>query len=152
DPSLVVVTPEVESVPRNAEIPSPPPGSLLVPTYSLIFEEPSPDDPSNSAAPPVVPDAVCEGSSLIPSEVLRRSPTVASDVIRTDGVVERAELVNSRQPLPEGSGVGCSGSKGASSSGSLELDVEAMLSSINEDIQASGPLESAARKVRFPKE
>ncbi|TVU06753.1 hypothetical protein EJB05_47542, partial [Eragrostis curvula] len=100
DPSLVVVTPDVESVPRNAEIPSPLPGSLLMPTYSLIFEEPSPDDPSNSAVLPVVPDTVCGG---------------------------------------------------ASSSGSLELDVEAMLSSINDDVQASGPLESAARKVRFPK-
>ncbi|TVU10829.1 hypothetical protein EJB05_44381, partial [Eragrostis curvula] len=197
DPSLVVVTPEVESVPRNAEIPSPSPGSLLMPTYSLILEEPSPDDPSNSAAPPVVPDTVCGGSSLIPSEVLRRSPTVASDVIRTDGIVERSELVNSCQPLPEGSkGTFClprkssflgllgkrklskvltlsqdivsslgtalpsidvlvpssqSSNPGASSSGSLELDVEAMLSSINDDIQASGPLESAAREVRFPK-
>ncbi|TVU41998.1 hypothetical protein EJB05_08378, partial [Eragrostis curvula] len=40
---------------------------------------------------------------------------------------------------------------GASSSGSLELDVEAILSSINDDIQASGPLESAAGEVRFPK-
>ncbi|TVU46425.1 hypothetical protein EJB05_05960, partial [Eragrostis curvula] len=40
---------------------------------------------------------------------------------------------------------------GASSSRSLELDVEAMLSSINDDIQASGPLESTAREVRFPK-
>ncbi|TVU06763.1 hypothetical protein EJB05_47552, partial [Eragrostis curvula] len=197
DPSLVVVTPEVESVPRNAEIPSPPPGSLLMPTYSLIFEEPSPDDPSNSAAPPVVPDTVCEGSSLIPSEVLRRSPTVASNVICTDGIVERSELVNFCQPLPEGSkGIFCllrkssflgllgkrklsevstpsqdivsslgtalpsidvvvpplqSSHLGASSSGCLELDVEAMLSSINDDIQASGPLESAARKVRFSK-
>ncbi|TVU30059.1 hypothetical protein EJB05_21664, partial [Eragrostis curvula] len=197
DPSLVVVTPDVESVPRNAEIPSPPPGSLLMPTYSLIFEESSPDDPSTSAAPPVVPDTVCKGSSLIPSEVLRRSPTVASDVIRMDGIVERAELVNSCQSLPEGSkGTFClpmkssflgllgkrklsevstpshdivsslgtalpsidvvvppsqSSNPGASSSGSLELDVEAMLSSINDDIQASGPLESAAREVRFPK-
>ncbi|TVU31500.1 hypothetical protein EJB05_23187, partial [Eragrostis curvula] len=65
DPSLVVVTPEVESVPRNAEIPSPQPGH--------------------------------------------------------------------------------------SSSGSVKLDVEAMLSSIKGDIQASDPLESAIRKVRFPK-
>ncbi|TVU12657.1 hypothetical protein EJB05_46308, partial [Eragrostis curvula] len=39
----------------------------------------------------------------------------------------------------------------ASNLGSLELDVEAMLSSINDDVQASGPLESAAREVRFPK-
>ncbi|TVU21072.1 hypothetical protein EJB05_30685, partial [Eragrostis curvula] len=176
DPSLVVVTPEVESVPRNAEIPSPPPGSLLMPTYFLIFEEPSPDDPSNSAAPPVVPDTVCGGSSLIPSEVLRRFPTVVSDVVRTDGIVERSELVNSCQLLPEGSkGTFCPPRKssflgllgkrklsevstlsqdiisslgtalpsihvavspsqtsnpGALSSGSLELDVEAMLSSM----------------------
>ncbi|TVU10987.1 hypothetical protein EJB05_44545, partial [Eragrostis curvula] len=197
DPSQVVVTPDVESVPRNAEIPSPPPGSLLMPSYSLIFEEPSPDDPSNLAVPPVVPDTVCGGSSLIPSDVLRRSPTVASDVICTDGIVERSELFNSFQLLPECSkGTFClprkssflgllgmrklsevstpsqdiisslgtalpsidvavppsqSSNPGASSSGSLELDVEAMLSSINDDVQASRPLESAARKVRFPK-
>ncbi|TVU38828.1 hypothetical protein EJB05_12220, partial [Eragrostis curvula] len=69
DPSLAVVTPDVESIPKNAEIPSPP-GSLLVPTYSLIFEEPSPDDPSNSAVPPVVPDTACGSSSLIPSKGL----------------------------------------------------------------------------------
>ncbi|TVU02754.1 hypothetical protein EJB05_51732, partial [Eragrostis curvula] len=197
DPLLVVVTPDVESVPRNAEIPSPPPGSLLMPTYSLIFEEPSPDDPSNSAVLPVVPDTVCGGSSLIPSEVLRESSTVASDVICTDGIAGKSGLFNSCQLLPEclkgpfclpkkPSFLGLLGKRklsevstpsrdiissldtalpsidvvvppsqssnpGASSSGSLELDVEAMLSSINDDVQASGPLESAARKVRFPK-
>ncbi|TVU10915.1 hypothetical protein EJB05_44470, partial [Eragrostis curvula] len=196
DPSLAVVTPDVESVPRNAEIPSPP-ASLLMPTYSLIFEEPSLDDPSNSAVPPVVPDTACGSSSLIPSEVLRRSPTIASDVVCMDGIAERSELVDSCQLLPEGSkgtfglprkssflsllgkrklsevsdpsqdnissldtalpsfDVAVSPSQSsnpdASSLGSLELDVEAMLSSINDDVQASGPLESAARKVRFPK-
>ncbi|TVT98681.1 hypothetical protein EJB05_55996, partial [Eragrostis curvula] len=196
DPSLAVVTPDVESVPRNAEIPSSP-GSLLMPTYSLIFEEPSPDDPSNSAVPPVVPDTACGSSSLIPSEVLRRSPTIASDVVCMDGIAERSELVDSCQLLPKGSKgtfglprkssfLGLLGKRklleasdpsqdiisslgtalpsidvavppsqssnpDASSLGSLELDVEAMLSSINDDVQASGPLESTARKVRFSK-
>ncbi|TVU03434.1 hypothetical protein EJB05_51035, partial [Eragrostis curvula] len=172
DPSLVVVTPDVESVPRNAEIPSPPP-----------------------AVPPVVPDTVCGGSSLIPSEVLRRSPTITSDVICVDGIAERSELVDSCQLLPEGSkGTFCllrkssflcllgkrklsevsdasqdiisslgtalpsidvavppsqSSNPDASGFGSLELDVEAMLSSINDDVQASDPLESAARKHFF---
>ncbi|TVU03307.1 hypothetical protein EJB05_51154, partial [Eragrostis curvula] len=196
DPSLAVVTPDVESIPRNAEIPSPP-GSLLMPTYSLIFKEPSPDDPSNSAVPPVVPDTACGSSSLIPSEVLRRSPTTASGVVCMDGIAKWSELVDSCQLLPEGSNgtfglprkssffgllgkrklpevsdpsqdiISSSGTAlpsidvavppsqssnpDASSLGSLELDVEAMLSSINDDVQASGPLESAARKVRFPK-
>ncbi|TVU03455.1 hypothetical protein EJB05_51006, partial [Eragrostis curvula] len=174
DPSLVVVTPDVESVPRNAEIPSLP-GSLLMPTYSLIFGEPSPDDPSNSAVPPVVPDTACGGSSLIPSEVLRRSPTIASDVICMDGIAERkssflgllakrklSEVSTPSQDIISSLGTALplidvavppsqSSNPGASSSGSLELDVEAMLSSINDDVQASGPLESATRKVRFPK-
>ncbi|TVU51154.1 hypothetical protein EJB05_02562, partial [Eragrostis curvula] len=92
DPSLAVVTPDVESIPRNAEIPSPP-GSLLVPTYSLIFEEPSPDAPSNSAVPPVVPGTACGSSSLIPSEGLQRSPTVASDVVCTDGIAKRLRVL-----------------------------------------------------------
>ncbi|TVU23757.1 hypothetical protein EJB05_26137, partial [Eragrostis curvula] len=196
DPSLAVVTPDVGSIPRNAEIPSPP-GSLLMPTYSLIFEEPSPDDPSNSAVPPVVPDTACGSSSLIPSEGLRRSPTIASDVVCIDGIAKRSELVDSCPLVPEGSkgtfglprkssffyllgkrklsevsnpsqditsssGTALpsinvvvppsqSSNPDASSLGSLELDVEAMLSSINDDVQASGPLESAARNVRFPK-
>ncbi|TVU13581.1 hypothetical protein EJB05_40641, partial [Eragrostis curvula] len=196
DPSLAVVTPDVESIPRNAEIPSSP-GSLLVPTYSLIFEEPSPDAPSNSAVPPVVLDTVCGSSSLIPSEGLQGSPTVASDVVCTDGIAKRSELVSSCPLVPEcskgtfglpkkSSFIGLLGKRklsevsgpsqditsssgtalpsinvavppsqssnpDASSLGSLELDVETMLSSINDDIQASGALESAARKVRFPK-
>ncbi|TVU13526.1 hypothetical protein EJB05_40586, partial [Eragrostis curvula] len=100
DPSLAVVTPDVESIPRNAEIPSSP-GSLLVPTYSLIFEEPSPNAPLNSAVPPVVPDTACGSSSLIPSEGLQRSPTVASDVVCIDGIAKRSELVNSCPLVPE---------------------------------------------------
>ncbi|TVU03432.1 hypothetical protein EJB05_51033, partial [Eragrostis curvula] len=196
DPSLAVVTPDVESIPRNTGIPSSP-GSLLVPTYSLIFEEPSPDAPSNSAIPPAVLDIACESSSLIPSEGLQGSPAVASDVVCTDGVAKRSELVNSCPLVPEcskgtfglpkkssffsllgkrklsevsgpsqditsTSGIALpstsvavppsqSSNPDASSLGSLELDVETMLSSINDDIQASGALESAARKVRFPK-
>ncbi|TVU20739.1 hypothetical protein EJB05_30334, partial [Eragrostis curvula] len=177
DPSLAVVTPDVESIPRNAEIPSPP-GSLLVPTYSLIFEEPSPDAPSNSADTPVVPDTACGSSSLIPSEGLQRSPTVALDVVCIDGIAKRSELVNSCPLVPEcskgtfglpkkssffgllgkrklsevsGPTQDITSSSNASSLGSLELDVETMLSSINDDIQASGALESAARKVRFSK-
>ncbi|TVU20728.1 hypothetical protein EJB05_30323, partial [Eragrostis curvula] len=190
DPLLAVVTPDVESIPKNSEIPSPP-GSLLMPTYSLIFEEPSADDPSNSAVPPVAPDTACGSSSLIPSEVLRRSPTIASDVVCMDGIAERSELVDSCQLPREGSNgtfglprkssfLGLLGKRklpevsdpsqdtalpsidvavppsqssnpDASSLGSLELDVEAMLSAINDDVQASGPFESAARKVRFPK-
>ncbi|TVU06750.1 hypothetical protein EJB05_47556, partial [Eragrostis curvula] len=196
DPSLVVVTPDVESVPRNIEIPSSP-GSLLVPTYSLIFEEPSPDAPSNSAIPPAVLDITCESSSLIPSEGLQGSPAVASDAVCTDGVTKRSELINSCSLVPEcskdtfglpkrssffgllgkrklsevsspsqditsSSGTALpstsvtvppsqSSNLDASSLGSLELDIETMLSSINDDIQASSALESAARKVRFPK-
>ncbi|TVU25746.1 hypothetical protein EJB05_28253, partial [Eragrostis curvula] len=196
DPSLAVVTPDVESIPRNTKIPSSP-GSLLVPTYSLIFEEPSPDAPSNSAVPPAVLDIACESSSLIPSEGLQGSPAVASDVVCTDGVAKRSELVNSCLLVPEcskgifglpkkssffgllgkrklsevsgpsqditsTSGIALpstsvavppsqSSNPNASSLGSLELDVETMLSSINDDIQASGALESAARKVRFLK-
>ncbi|TVU26535.1 hypothetical protein EJB05_29087, partial [Eragrostis curvula] len=145
----------------------------------------------------VVPDTACGSSSLIPSEVLRRSPTIALDVVCMDGIAERSELVDSCQLLPEGSKdtfglprkssfLGLLGKRklsevsdpsqdiisslgtalpsidvavppsqssnpDASSLGSLELDNEAMLSSINDDVQASGPLESAARKVRFPK-
>ncbi|TVU39241.1 hypothetical protein EJB05_12650, partial [Eragrostis curvula] len=196
DPSLAVVTPDVESIPRNTEIPSSP-GSLLVPTYSLIFEEPSPDAPSNSAIPPAVLDIACESSSLIPSEGLQGSPAVASDAVCTDGVTKRSELINSCPLVPEcskdtfglpkrSSFFGLLGKRklsevsgpsrditstsgtalpstsvavppsqssnpDASSLGSLELDVETMLSSINDDIQGSSALESAARKVRFPK-
>ncbi|TVU49918.1 hypothetical protein EJB05_01260, partial [Eragrostis curvula] len=196
DPSLAVVTPDVESIPRNTEIPSSP-GSLLVPTYSFIFEEPSPDAPSNSAIPPAVLDIACESSSMIPSEGLQGSLAAASNVVCTDVIEKRSELVNSCPLVPEcskgtfglpkkSSFFGLLGKRklsevsgpsqditstsgtalpsisvavppsqssnpDASSLGSLELDVETMLSSINDDIQASGALESAARKVRFPK-
>ncbi|TVU02888.1 hypothetical protein EJB05_51592, partial [Eragrostis curvula] len=173
DPSLAVVTPDVESIPRNTEIPSSP------------------------AIPPAVLDIACGSSSLIPSEGLQGSPAVASDVVCTDGVAKRSELVNSCPLVPEcskgtfglpkkssflgllgkrklsevsGPSQDITSSSGtalpsisvavppsqssnpdASSLGSLELDVETMLSSINDDIQASGALESAARNVRFPK-
>ncbi|TVU04261.1 hypothetical protein EJB05_50169 [Eragrostis curvula] len=67
--------------------------------------EPSPDTPSNSADTPVVPDTACGSSSLIPSEGLQRSPTVALDVVCIDGIAKSLVARSPPSPAMPGEGV-----------------------------------------------
>ncbi|TVU42480.1 hypothetical protein EJB05_08889, partial [Eragrostis curvula] len=135
DPSLVVVTPDVESVPRNAEIPSPPPErSELVDSCQLL--------PEGSKGTFCLPRK-SSFLGLLGKRKLSEVSNPSQDIISSLGTA----LPSIDVAVPPSQ----SSNPDASSSGSLELDVEAMLSSINDDVQASGPLESAARKVRFPK-
>ncbi|TVU31949.1 hypothetical protein EJB05_23661 [Eragrostis curvula] len=62
-----IETPEIHSALRDAEIPSPAKGCLLTPSYSTIFEEPSPAIAPGSA--PLAEDPVIcqDASSVMPS-------------------------------------------------------------------------------------
>ncbi|TVU18981.1 hypothetical protein EJB05_35104, partial [Eragrostis curvula] len=62
-----IETPEIHSSPRDAEIPSPARGCLLTPSYSTIFEEPSPVVAPGST--PLAEDPVIheDASSVMPS-------------------------------------------------------------------------------------
>ncbi|TVU50113.1 hypothetical protein EJB05_01470 [Eragrostis curvula] len=66
-----IETPEIHSALRDAEIPSPARGCLLTPSYSTIFEEPSPAIAPGSA--PLAEDpVVCQdASSVMPLTDLR---------------------------------------------------------------------------------
>ncbi|TVU42402.1 hypothetical protein EJB05_08805 [Eragrostis curvula] len=62
-----IETPEIHSSPRDAEIPSPARGCLLTPSYSTIFEEPSPAIAPGSAPLAEGPVIRQDASSVMPS-------------------------------------------------------------------------------------
>ncbi|TVU31240.1 hypothetical protein EJB05_22920, partial [Eragrostis curvula] len=136
-----IETPEIHSSPRDAEIPSPARCCLLTPSYSTIFEEPSPTIATGSA--PLAEDPVIhqDASSFMPSTDLC-SFSLADFGLSIDA--QTGKVVDSEKACQNPFA-------GSSDSRVGEIDIPAILSSLKEDLRDVDPLSSFAQKLRLPK-